>query len=290
MNSSSSAGNAETNAATNESSQSAVSWPAIMGGTVVTLAMTLVLLALGAGLGLTSVSPWPGAGASVTTFSIITAIGLIVVQWLASGLGGFVTGRLRTKWVGVHTHEVFFRDTAHGFLTWALATVIGALLLASATSSLISSGVHAAATVAGGSAQAAGEAASQASSGVSAYDVDTLFRSDKPDAAANPQQAAGQASRILSTGLMNGDLPAADKAYLAQLISTHAGISQVDAQHRLDDVTAKMKAAEVKAKQATDVARKAAAHLSIFTALSMLVGAFVASVAAAYGGSFRDEH
>ena len=135
-------------AVTNESPQSAVSWAAICAGALAAVSLTLVLLALGAGLGLSSISPWPNLGASATTFTIMTAIGLIVVQWLAAAVGGFLTGRLRTKWVAVHVHEVFFRDTAHGFLAWALATVVGLLLAASAASSIIGGEVHAAATVA----------------------------------------------------------------------------------------------------------------------------------------------
>src|SRR5215467_11786170 len=109
-------------AVTCESSNSAVSWPAIISGAFVALAIALVLVTLAAGFGLVSISPWPNSGASATTFGITTGIGLIVVHWLASASGGYITGRLRTKWVGVHTHEVFFRDTAHGFLTWAVAT------------------------------------------------------------------------------------------------------------------------------------------------------------------------
>ena len=102
---------------------SAVSWPAIIAGAVVAAATSVLLLALGSGFGLASVSPWAG-GASPLTFTVMTAIWLIVMQWVASGLGGYLTGRLRTRWIGTHVHEVFFRDTAHGFLSWALATVI----------------------------------------------------------------------------------------------------------------------------------------------------------------------
>ena len=96
-----------------ESATSAISWAAIIGGAFATAALSLILLALGSGFGLASVSPWPNSGASVTTFTAMTAIWLIIVQWVSSGLGGYLTGRLRTKWVGVHTHEVFFRDTAN---------------------------------------------------------------------------------------------------------------------------------------------------------------------------------
>src|SRR5471030_496234 len=121
-----------------EGSSSGVAWPAIIGGAFAAAALSLILLALGSGLGLASVSPWSNSGASATTFTVMTAVWLIVIQWLASGLGGYLTGRLRTKWVGLHTHEVFFRDTANGFLTWATATVIGAVFLAAAASSFVS--------------------------------------------------------------------------------------------------------------------------------------------------------
>ena len=112
-----------------ESAVSAVSWAAIAAGTVVAVSVTFVLTALGSGLGFASVSPWPTRGVSATTFTVLTAIWVIVVQWGASALGGYTAGRLRTKWAGLHTHEVFFRDTAHGLVTWATATVLGALLV-----------------------------------------------------------------------------------------------------------------------------------------------------------------
>jgi len=141
--------------APHESAVSAVSWPAIFAGAFVAAASSLVLVALGSGFGLASVSPWPNSGVSATTFTVMTAIWLIVVQWLASGLGGYVAGRLRTKWATTHTHEVFFRDTAHGFITWAVATVLVVLVLTSAAASAVSSGVDAAATVASGASQGA---------------------------------------------------------------------------------------------------------------------------------------
>jgi hypothetical protein len=266
-----------------ESSQSAVSWPAILAGTVAAIALTVVLTSLGAGLGLTSISAWSNVGASATTFTIGAGIGLIVVQWLSSALGGFVTGRLRTKWAGLHTHEVFFRDTAHGFLTWALATILGTLLLAATASSIVAGGVHAASAIAGGAAQGA-------TSGVSSYAVDGLFRSNQVDASISTQDAAAQASRILANGIRNGEVPPADRTYLAQLVSAKTGIPQADAQKRVDDTIAGIKDAEIKARQAADAARKATATFAIFTALSLLIGAFVAMAGAALGGGLRDEH
>ena len=270
-----------------KSSISALSWPAIIGGAFAAAALSLILLALGSGFGLASVSPWPNSGASVTTFTVMAAIWLIIVQWVSSGLGGYLTGRLRTKWVGVHTHEVFFRDTAHGFLAWAVAAVIGAAVLASGVSSLLSGGVHAGATVASGAAEGASRGAVQENP--FAYYVDSLFRSDHPNANATDQDVRAEATRILAAGIRNGDVPAADKTYLAQLVAARTGLSQADAEKRVDDVIAKAKAADTKARQIADATRKAGAYLSIFIGVSMLIGAFIAAAAAALGGRHRDE-
>ena len=270
-----------------EAAVSAVSWAAVIAGAFVAAAVTLVLLALGSGFGLASVSPWPASGVSTTTFTILAGIWLIVVQWLSSAIGGYITGRLRTKWTGTHTHEVFFRDTAHGFLTWALATVIGAALLATAASSAVGTGVRASSTVAAGAAQASADPSMAMGR---AYDVDGLFRSVTPDATGTGPAARVEATRILAIGAVNGDVSAADDAYLVQLVSVHTGLGQADAQKRVDDTIAQEKANEVKAKQLADAARKSAAAFSIFAAISMLIGAFVACAAAAYGGQLRDDH
>lgn len=271
---------------TQESSTSAVSWAAIFAGALGAASVSLILIALGSGLGLAAVSPWSGEGASATTFTVLTAMWLIVVQWVSAGLGGYLTGRLRTKWVRTHTHEVFFRDTAHGFVTWALATVITALVLASAVSALAGAGVQAASTAAAGAAQGA---ASSAANAVNPYDVDTLFRSTRPDASSGGAEAREETTRILARAATTGELPSADRSYLAELIAARTGASQEEATQRLDAALAQIKNAETKIKQAADTARKAAAQASIYTALSMLIGAFVASAAAALGGRLRDE-
>jgi hypothetical protein len=285
-------------AATPESSVSAVSWPAIFGGAFVAAASSLVLVALGSGFGLASVSPWRDVGASATTVAWMTAAWLILVQWLSSGLGGYLAGRLRTKWANLHTHEVFFRDTAHGFITWAVGTILVAGVLASAVTSAIGGGVHAASTVASGAAQGAatqGPATSQggstqAGSALATYDMDLLFRSPQTSNSTTTTDARTEAARILANGVASGDVPTTDRAYLAELVAARTGISSEDAQRRVDTAIAQAKAADVKARQAADAARKAAAETSIFTALSMLVGAFIACIAAALGGQRRDLH
>src|SRR3954466_7491484 len=122
---------------TGEPSVAGVSWSAVAAGAVASCALTLVLLAFGTGLGLSVVSPWSGSGVSATTFKIGTGLYLLVIAMMASSVGGYIAGRLRTRWTGVHTDEVYFRDTAHGFIAWAFASVIGAVLLATPATSLL---------------------------------------------------------------------------------------------------------------------------------------------------------
>jgi len=280
-----------------EGPTSGVAWPAIIGGALAAAALSLILLALGAGFGLSTVSPWSSSAASAKTFAILTAVWLIVTQWLASGLGGYLTGRLRTKWVGLHTHEVFFRDTANGFLAWATASVIGVAFLASAASTVVSGTANVVAGVASGAASGAGQAATQTAAGSggtsadpTAYFVDSLFRADRPAADASDSDTRAQTMRILVHGMRNGELPAPDKAYVAQLVAARTGLSQADAEKRVDEVVAQEKAAEQQLRQGAEAARKAGMYLSIFTGVSMLMGAFIACAAAALGGRQRDLH
>jgi hypothetical protein len=259
---------------------SAVSWGAIIAGAVAAVATTIILLALGTGIGFSMVSPWYGVGASATTVGVSAVIWLVVVQWLSSGVGGFLAGRLRSKWVRLHTHEVFFRDTAHGFLAWAAASVAGALIFASV-----------AATGIGGAARGTADVASAAAAGGSAYFVDSLFRSTTPPQG-DQADVRGETGRILATSTHDGQvtLSQEDRTYLAQTVAARTGLSQPDAEQRVDGVVARINDAANKAKQAADVARKRAAQLAIISALAMLIGAFVASTAAAIGGGIRDEY
>src|ERR1700736_1998868 len=156
-----------------EPSTAGVSWAAVAAGAIVSCALTFLLLAFGVGLGLSVVSPWAGSGVSATTFKIGTGLYLIVIAMLSSSIGGYLAGRLRTRWIGVHSDEVYFRDTAHGFIAWAFASVLGAVLLASPASSLIGGGAS---------------AVSQPNGPIDGY-VDMLLRSDTP--ASQPAGTAG---------------------------------------------------------------------------------------------------
>jgi hypothetical protein len=262
-------------AETGEPSIAGVSWPAVTAGAVVSCALTLVLLAFGIGLGLSVVSPWAGAGVSATTFKIGTGLYLIVIAMLASSIGGYIAGRLRTRWVGVHSDEVYFRDTAHGFVAWALASVLGAVLLASPASSLIGG-------AASGATQATASAASQAGP-MDGY-VDTLMRSDAPAAqnAGNAQESRGEMVRLFTRSFRNGsELKPADREYVSKVVAARTGLSQADADKRVNEVVTQVKAD-------LDAARKASAQLAFWLTASLLLGAFCASLAATEGGGLRD--
>jgi hypothetical protein len=268
-----------------ESGVSALTWSSIIGGALAAIAVTLILLALGAGLGLASVSPWPGARASATAFGLSAALWLIVMQWLSSALGGYLAGRLRAKWVGIHTDESYFRDTAHGVLAWALASVIAASLLSSAATSIIGGAARETGAVGAAAAQGAGQAAS-ANGGPIAYLTDTLFRSDRP--ATNSQDARAEAGRILLRGLGQEGISDADKTYLVREVAANTGLSEADAAKRVNDVIEQVRKEEARLREAADAARKAASYTSFFTAFSLLIGAFIAGVAGALGGHHRD--
>src|ERR1700732_4350579 len=128
---------------------SAVSWGSIAAGAVTAVAVSLALIALGVGLGLSAISPWTDSGISAGTFKVTGGIYLVLVAVMSSAIGGYLSGRLRTKWVGLHTNEVFFRDTAHGFVAWAFATIISASLLGTAITHIVGGAAAGAATSAG---------------------------------------------------------------------------------------------------------------------------------------------
>jgi hypothetical protein len=278
--------------------KSAASWGAILAGAVVAVSLSLALLTLGAGLGFASISPWTGRGLSMTGVTIAGTIWLIVTQWLSAAAGGYVAGRLRERWLATHVHEVFFRDTAHGLVTWGVATLFVAAVVASSATGLLEGGAHAV----GGAASAAGRALGSPPMGAdfsgpaSAYNLDKLLRSNttgSSDPGAQGRRSPdvrGEIGHIAANAATTGAVSDEDRAYLASLIAANAGIPADEAQRRVDAYIQSVNDATAKAKAAADEARKAAAKAALYTALALLIGAFIASVSAAIGGRLRDEH
>ena len=268
---------------THTEDQSAVSWAAVAAGGIAAAALTLALLAFGAGMGFSSISPWSNSGVSSGTFKIGVGVYLIVVAMLSSTIGGYIAGRLRTKWTGLRTDEVAFRDTAHGFLAWAFATLLGAAALGGAATYLVG-GV--ATSAAQGASQ--GVASSSSTQGENGYFVDMLLRPDSArqgaasPQAGNDQAARGEIGRIFARSLRpGGEFSPADGTYLAQIVAARTGISQADAEKRVAEVV-------YQAKAAADEARRAAAKAALWLTAAMVIGAFAASLAAIEGGQLRD--
>lgn len=370
-------------------SQSGVSWAAIFAGALAAGVLSLLLFMLGIGLGLSSVSVWSGSGAEGSTVGWGAVVWLVITQLLSAAVGGYLAGRLRTKWQGVHTDEVYFRDTAHGFLAWALAT-IGMVILAGSVLSSALTGVGKAAgavasgvaTVAGGAASAVGGAvgtvgsvaggAASAAMGAATgqvagdndlgYWISTMMRNGGPteaqkqqaqdkvaDAAGavadkagevadnqtgtvaevakdvqqtaqavqqNPNEVPQKAKQVankardaaadakeigmvFTQSLKTGTLSEADADYVASLIAQHSDVTEAEAkekvkatfadiQRNIEDTKQAAEEAKQKALAAAEEARKATAHSMLWMFVVLLIGAFVGSLSATYGGRQRN--
>ncbi len=282
---------------------SGVSWKAVAAGAIASLSSSLILLSLCAGLGLSLVSPYPGQGVNVSamsagSISLMSGLVLVVISAIASGIGGYVAGRLGSRWSNVHVDEVYFRDTAHGFVAWGLSTLLAVVFLGSVVSSIVGGAASGAAM--GGTAAAAGN--------VNRNDVsnltDKLFRqtavqtttteaTSPVTTTAQGASAMGQTSstmdnaeyaRLLAAPVSTGtDLSAEDRTYLVTTVSRRTGLSQQEADQRVTQVI-------TDGRNAAEAARKAAAHSALWAALAMLVGAFVSSLMSTQGAIWRDKY
>lgn len=284
---------------------SAVSWAAIFAGATAAAALALILLLLGTGLGLSSVSPWANNGTwaniSATSFGLTAILWLTFTQVVAYGMGGYLAGRLRTRWLSVHSDEVYFRDTAHGFLTWAVASLATAILLTSVIGSIVGAGLKSAPVILGENSTML-----NSTSDAMNYFVGGLFRKNTDTQSAAAVTEVGylasdaftaanrnnEVATIFANSIGRGDLPQEDVAYVGQLISERTGLSQIDAQKRVIEtystLQTNLRKAELTTKEAADKARKASAYATLWLFISLLMGAFVASWAATWGGRNRD--
>jgi hypothetical protein len=245
-------------------SVSAVSWAAIFAGAAVASAVSLLLFVLATGLDLASL-PFVLRRHTAASLTVMAAITLIVTQWIASGVGGYITGRLRTRWTGLHTHEVFFRDTAHGLITWAVATLFMALGLSSAANSLM-----------GAQLTGFGRPSLAMAQGTQAPAAHS-----RTIVVITPQAAAAQSADDASEDNASDGLQLVAPTQKAHYVGTQLTAAQDSGERAGDDSSQQ---------PGSDRERKDAALSSVLTALSMLIGAFIACVAAALGGHLRDMH
>jgi len=245
-----------------ESAGAGISWAAVFAGAFGIGAPGVVLMVLGAGFGLSAVSPWPQANSDAVRTSAGAIIWVILVQLAASAVGGYLAGRLRTKWVSLHTHEVFFRDTAHGFIAWCVALVLTTILFA-------------------------GYVVSFATRPTSATEIDQsaayftarLFRG--ASSTVIDQTVRNEAAVVLTNALRHPDTASYDQSYLTDVVASATGLSRPEAERRVTETIAADR-------EATDAARKAVAHSLYWLFVAFLVVAFCASYAATIGGRQRD--
>jgi hypothetical protein len=249
-------------------SSSGICWAAVIGGAFVAAAISLIMLALGAGFELSSISLWSNVGMSAKEVGSIAIIWLIVTQIVASSFGGYLAGRLRTRWTAIHNNEVHFRDTANGLLAWAVAVVVAAAFLSTA------------ARVMTGSAAAGPETGtaerSEGPMGV-AYYADRLFPGNSPA----DSVVHAEAVRLIAHSLRQNEASSSDEALLTQLVAGKTGQSPADAGKQVSETM-------TEARQTAETLRKATARLLLWTFLALLIGAFCASYAATIGGRQRD--
>ena len=238
---------------------SGLCWSAVFGGAFVAAALSLILLALGAGFGLEAVSPWTDARDSVAVLGTAAIVWLIVMQAISAAMGGYLTGRLRGRWTSIHNDEVHFRDTANGFLAWAVSLVLTVVFLTTSAATILSGR------------QRAG----------TAFDRDAYFSDRLLGAAAVDSSTQTEASRILRHALRHSDTASDDSELLTRLVAAKAGLSPTDAEKRVSDTLAS-------ARESEDRIRKEAARTLLWSFVALLVGAFCSSYAATIGGRQRD--
>lgn len=306
-------------------SASAVSWGAIFAGAAGAAALSLILLILGSGLGFSSVSPWVNEGISAKTLGISGILWLTLTSIAASGIGGYLAGRLRTRWTSVDQDEVYFRDTAHGFLAWGVATLFTACLLTSSIALIVSGGIKAGTEITKGVMASAALASTNpdqfdVNGDSTGYFIDSLFRSPSTTATPittspiAPEQTetvpAGETprgnlritntdnipnaevARIFINALRTGSLSEGDSQYLATIVAEHTNLNQQEAEERVKTTysqwQAKLQETEATIKSTADEARKTTAYISLWFFIALLMGAFTASWLATYGGRQRD--
>ncbi len=291
-------------------STSAVAWGAVLAGAAAAGALSLILAFLGFGLGMSAISPWAGDGVSATTLGVSSIVWITLTQIAAASVGGYLAGRLRTRWADVQRDEVYFRDTAHGLLAWAVATLVVATCLGMTIGRIGKAGAElgaqAVATTAGAAVATGATLSRDGEDGSMGYVIDGLLRQPAtapatPDPA-NPDAATGSAdanrnagpgrraevARIFANAARTGALPDTDTQYLAQMIAQRTGVTTAEAEAQVRRAQAQLQQAATEAKEAADKARKAAAYASLWLFIALLGGAFFASLSATFGGRQRD--
>ena len=271
------------------SGNSYVEWGAVFAGALAASAISFVLLTAGAAIGLSLVSPYESEsyGRLAVSLAVFWSIAVPILAFL---VGGYIAGRMRSAWDAAASDEVQFRDGIHGLLVWSLSVVAGGVLAFVAAS-----------TAAQTSAQVAASAMGDRGA-VVAPAIDTLFGASVaqavPAPAGEPEEtraapggrtavvdadARATVSRTLVAAATEGQLSPSRKQTLTQIVAERTGLSQAEAEKRVDQAYAD-------AQKALEKAREAAVLTGLGTVTALLVGLLAAWYAAQRGGHHRDNN
>jgi hypothetical protein len=258
-----------------------IDWPGVFVGVIIASALSWLLLTFGSAIGLASVSPYNLTRETGAALTLAAAAWFALTQIYSLAMGAYIAARLRPRVSPVQSDEVAFRDGTTGLTVWGLAIVIGLVLAGIAASTAARTG-----------AQLAGSAAGAAARQVDpAYTVDLLLRPANPGQAPaaqapDTQATRDQINRILVNALAQGEMPQADRDYLAQLVAARAGIPPEEAQRRL---TQTYEQAKAKALEAADNARKATALGGFWIVFITFAAGLASWWAGTVGGAHRDD-
>ena len=274
-------------------------WGAVVAGAIGAAAISFVLLTFGSALGLSAISPYPYRGLSAPAFMVVATLYVALVQVCSYAAGGYLAGRMRAPWVDGAESERHFRDGAHGFAVWALGLVISAAVIASGVSGVARTALESTSAVTAGAANGASAGASTSSpASPSQYATDFLLRpvanaapAGGADAAQGENNMVDPASltRVFARSLTGGSLSNEDRSYLGLVVARQTGLSQPDAEKRVDSAFAEARKAEQKARDVANEARKKTALAGFLTAATFAVACAAACLAAGLGGRDRDE-
>src|SRR5262245_47834617 len=237
-----------------------VEWGAVLAGAFLAAAISFVLLTFGAAIGLSATSPWPNSGVSAKLIATLAVLWAMMQQIGAFMAGGYVAGRMRSRWHETTQHEVEFRDGLHGGLVWAVGIVIGAALAMAAAGAAAKTGLDVASKAAAMTASSSSDpmdvvldnmlrptTVAQASSASTppAAGAPAPSASRARSAAAGADETRSEMARILASAVASGTLTDQNRTYLAQLVAQRSGMSQQDAERRVNEAfTAAREAAD----------------------------------------------
>ena len=273
-------------------------WGPILAGAIAAASLSFLLLTFGGAVGLSLTSPWPDTGARLWVVALAVAWWMVLVQIGSFAAGGYLAGRMRSRWTSARSPEGGFRDSAHGFMVWAVGVLMGAVVLALVGLTTAKTTAQSASVVAAGT--ASGVASKSIATAPADYAVDLLLRPQPsqqppttvgvaPNSSSGDEGLRSEANRIFTSAIKNQSLSERDRTYLTQVVVTRTGLPEADAQKRVDSAVMEARDLELKAREQADKARRATVITAFMAAMSLLISLAAATSAAAAGGRHRDE-